>query len=79
MQRGIAGYQGEIAVAVKTLTSRDPEMVAKFMEEAELMKKFTHPNIVSLLGGLYLVHSVIFIHLVVAWLSGVLVCRYQYK
>lgn len=39
-------------MAVKTLSSRDPEMVAKFMEEAELMKKFSHPNIVSLLGTL---------------------------
>ena len=37
-------------VAVKTLSSRDPELVAKFMEEADLMKKFSHPNIVSLLG-----------------------------
>ncbi len=46
----IAGYQGKIPVAVKTLTSRDPDIIQKFVEEAELMKKFTHPNIVSLLG-----------------------------
>ena len=46
----IAGYSGKIPVAVKTLTSRDPEVIRKFMEEAELMKKFSHPNIVSLLG-----------------------------
>ena len=37
-------------MAVKTLTSRDPEVIKKFMEEADLMKKFSHPNIVSLLG-----------------------------
>ena len=42
-------------MAVKTLSSRDPEMVAKFMDEAELMKRFSHPNIVSLLG-IYIVH-----------------------
>ncbi|XP_064401515.1 uncharacterized protein LOC135347441 isoform X3 [Halichondria panicea] len=46
----IAGYTGKIPVAVKTLTSRDPEVIKKFMEEADLMKKFSHPNIVSLLG-----------------------------
>ena len=54
MQKGIAGFKGELPVAVKTLSSRDPEMVAKFMDEAELMKKFSHPNIVSLLGILYI-------------------------
>ena len=37
-------------MAVKTLASRDPVKVTKFMEEAELMKIFSHPNIVSLLG-----------------------------
>ena len=48
--QGIAGYEGKIPVAVKTLTSTDHEVVRKFMEEVELMKQFTHPNIVSLLG-----------------------------
>ncbi len=46
----IASYKGKIPVAVKTRSSRDSEVVKKFMEEAELMKKFSHPNIVSLLG-----------------------------
>ena len=41
---------GAVSVAVKTLSSRDPEKVARFMQEAELMKIFSHPNIVSLLG-----------------------------
>ena len=49
-EKGIAGYTGKIPVAVKTLTSRDLEVVRKFMEEADLMKTFSHPNIVSLLG-----------------------------
>lgn len=48
--QGIAGYHGYIPVAVKTLSTTDPEIVKKFMEEAELMKIFSHPNIVSLLG-----------------------------
>ena len=37
-------------VAVKTLSSTDPVIVQKFGEEANLMKKFVHPNVVSLLG-----------------------------
>ena len=37
-------------VAVKTLNSRMQEDIQKFLEEAELMKKFSHPNIVSILG-----------------------------
>ena len=37
-------------MAVKTLSSQEPAVVAKFLEEADLMKKFTHPNIVSILG-----------------------------
>ena len=37
-------------MAVKTLASRDKQVVQKFMEEMELMKIFSHPNIVSLLG-----------------------------
>ena len=53
----IAGFEGNIPVAVKTLTSRDPEIINKFREEAELMKKFSHPNIVSLLGKLFLNHT----------------------
>lgn len=48
--QGIAGYSGSIPVAVKTLNSRDPDKIHKFLEEAELMKKFSHPNIVSILG-----------------------------
>ena len=39
-------------MAVKTLSSRDPEQLGKFLEEADIMKKFLHPNIVSLLGEL---------------------------
>ena len=46
----IAGFSGQILVAVKTLSTRDPVMVDKFVQEAELMKIFSHPNIVSLLG-----------------------------
>ena len=53
ISQDIAGYKGKIPVAVKTLTSRDPDIIQKFVEEAELMKKFTHPNIVSLLGERY--------------------------
>ena len=48
--QGIAGYAGRIPVAVKTLTSQDPKVIESFMKEAELMKKFSHPNIVGLLG-----------------------------
>lgn len=44
-------------MAVKTLASRDPDKVAKFMEEAELMKNFSHPNIVSLLGMLHCMNT----------------------
>ena len=51
----IAGYQGYIPVAVKTLSSTDPEIVRIFMEEAELMKRFSHPNIVSLLGENFII------------------------
>ncbi|CAI8001574.1 Proto-oncogene tyrosine-protein kinase receptor Ret [Geodia barretti] len=46
----IAGYSGDLPVAVKTLSSRDPSVIQKFTDETDLMKKFTHPNIVSLLG-----------------------------
>ncbi len=48
--QSIAGYTGEIPVAVKTLSGNNPELVKKFMEEADLMRRFSHPNIVSLLG-----------------------------
>ena len=37
-------------MAVKTLSSTDPEDRKKFAEETELMKIFSHRNIVSLLG-----------------------------
>ena len=37
-------------MAVKTLSSTDEHDIEKFLEEAELMKKFCHPNIISLLG-----------------------------
>ena len=37
-------------MAVKTLNSKDPDVIQRFKEEAKLMKKFSHPNIVSLLG-----------------------------
>ena len=50
--KNIAGYNGKLPVAVKTLASIDEEEVRKFLEEADLMKKFCHPNIVSLLGEL---------------------------
>ena len=48
--QGIAGYQGSIPVAVKTLNTQEPDIIENFLEEAELMKKFSHPNIVSILG-----------------------------
>ena len=57
--QGIAGYKGEIPVAVKTLSTTSSEVVGKFMEEAELMKKFTHPNIVSLLGEYLILGQII--------------------
>ena len=50
MVQEIAGYRGSIPVAVKTLSSQEPEVIGRFLEEAELMKKFSHPNIVSILG-----------------------------
>jgi len=40
-------------VAVKVLNSRDDEDIKTFIEEAELMKRFSHPNIVSLLGKIF--------------------------
>ena len=49
--QGIANYRGLIPVAVKTLSSRATHMLEKFVQETNLMKKFCHPNIVSLLGN----------------------------
>ena len=40
-------YNGEVEVAVKTLKAGTMSTDA-FMEEAKIMKKFKHPNIVSL-------------------------------
>ena len=48
--QGIAGYEQPLPVAVKTITSTDPDVVKNFRQEAGLMKQFCHPNIVSLLG-----------------------------
>ena len=39
-----------LPVAVKTLSSTDEHDIEKFLDEVELMKKFCHPNIISLLG-----------------------------
>ena len=39
-------------MAVKTLSHEKMKDINKFMQEVELMKKFSHPNIVSLLGEL---------------------------
>ena len=50
LQDGICGYHSDVPVAVKTLSSRKPEDLEKFEAEVELMKRFTHPKIVSLLG-----------------------------
>ena len=37
-------------MAVKTLSRSKMKEIDKFMQEVDLMKKFSHPNIVSLLG-----------------------------
>ena len=50
LPQNICGIQGSVFVAVKTLTSRDPKDIERFSEEMSLMKKFIHPNIVSMLG-----------------------------
>ena len=39
-------------MAVKTLSREKIKDTDKFMQEVDLMKKFSHPNIVSLLGEL---------------------------
>ena len=46
----IAGHAGSLPVAAKTLSSTDDDDIRKFHEEVGLMKRFCHPNIVSLLG-----------------------------
>ena len=46
----ICGFKGTLPVAVKVLNSREEAEVRVFTEEAELLKRFSHPNIVSLLG-----------------------------
>ncbi|XP_065897243.1 tyrosine-protein kinase receptor-like isoform X2 [Dysidea avara] len=48
--KDICDIQGSVLVAVKTLTSRNPKDISRFLEEVNLMKRFVHPNIVSLLG-----------------------------
>ena len=48
--QGIAGFDGMLPVAVKTLSSTDPLIVMKFTDEANLMKQILHTNIISLLG-----------------------------
>ena len=62
-------------MAVKTLSTSDPEVVRKFMEEAELMKKFSHPNIVSLLGKNHILEDLItaffLIHFDTAFCAGI--------
>ena len=37
-------------MAVKTLSSTNQQDVKNFTDEVELMKRFCHPNIISLLG-----------------------------
>ena len=39
-------------MAVKTLSHEKMKDIGKFMQEVDLMKKFSHPNIVSLIGEL---------------------------
>ena len=39
-------------MAVKTLSHEKMKEIDKFMQEVNLMKKFSHPNIVSLIGEL---------------------------
>ena len=42
-----------LPVAVKTLSTLQKEEMEKFYAEIEMMRTFTHPNIVSLLGKLF--------------------------
>ena len=39
-------------MAVKALSHEKMKEIDKFMQEVNLMKKFSHPNIVSLIGEL---------------------------
>lgn len=48
--KNIAGYQGNLPVAVKTLSKSRMKDIDKFMQEVNIMKKFTNPNIICLLG-----------------------------
>ena len=48
--QNIAGFDGSLPVAVKTLSNTDPTGSRRFLEEIDLMKTFCHPNIISLLG-----------------------------
>ena len=50
--QGACGYKGSVPVAVKTLSHEKLKEIDKFMQEVNLMKKFSHPNIVSLIGEL---------------------------
>ena len=49
---GCMWLQGSVPVAVKTLSHEKMKDIDKFMQEVDLMKKFSHPNIVSLIGEL---------------------------
>jgi len=46
----ICDVTGPVLIAVKTLTSRKSKNIELFSKKLDLMKKFIHPNIVSLLG-----------------------------
>ena len=50
--QGACGYKGSVPVAVKTLSHEKMKDIDKFMQEVDLMKKFSHPSIVSLIGEL---------------------------
>jgi serine/threonine protein kinase len=48
--KNICGHSGSIQVAVKILSNLQVENMKTFYEEMEVMKQFTHSNIVSFLG-----------------------------
>ena len=50
--QNICGHSGSIQVAVKILSNLQVENMKTFYEEMEVMKQFTHSNIVSFLGML---------------------------